>query len=164
MNQRYTFDDFLKEHVGSVTLYTKATCGISHLVDDIVQETFIRAWRYYPTLRAEYSSRSWIISICRNTIIDMAKKWPNHVDIEQSEQADSFDAFRENDLISLMKAISHEQREVLVLCGLLGYDYETAAEVIRVPVGTIRSRLARAREAMSVLLADSARVDETGTN
>lgn len=94
----------------------------------------------------------------------MAKKWPNHVDIEQSEQADPFDAFRENDLISLMKAISHEQREVLVLCGLLGYDYATAAEVIRVPVGTIRSRLARAREAMSVLLADSARVDETGTN
>jgi DNA-directed RNA polymerase specialized sigma24 family protein len=45
MTQPYTFDDFLKEHVGSVTLYTKATCGISHLVDDIVQETFIRAWR-----------------------------------------------------------------------------------------------------------------------
>jgi len=53
---------------------------------------------------------------------------------------------------------------VLVLCGLLGYDYETAAEVIGVPVGTVRSRLARAREAMSVLLAESARVDETGTN
>ena len=94
----------------------------------------------------------------------MAKKWPHHADIEQSEQADSFDAFRQNDLISLMQAISHEQREVLVLCGLLGYDYETAAEVLRVPVGTVRSRLARAREAMSVLLAESARVDETGTN
>jgi len=52
----------------------------------------------------------------------------------------------------------------LSMRGLLGYDYETAAEVIRVPVGTIRSRLARAREAMSVLLAESARVDETGTN
>ncbi|MSY47467.1 MAG: hypothetical protein F2644_02105 [Actinobacteria bacterium] len=68
MTKPYSFDDFLNEHVGSVTLYTKATCGISHLVDDIVQETFIRAWRYYPTLRAESSSRSWIISICRNTI------------------------------------------------------------------------------------------------
>jgi len=44
------------------------------------------------------------------------------------------------------------------------YDYETAAEVIRVPVGTVRSRLARAREAMSVLLAESAHIDETGTN
>ena len=63
MTQPYTFDDFLQEHVGSVTMYTKATCGIPHLVDDIVQETFIRAWRYYPTLRAESSSRSWIISI-----------------------------------------------------------------------------------------------------
>lgn len=94
----------------------------------------------------------------------MSRKWPHHAAIEQSEHADSFDAFRENDLISLMQAISHEQREVLVLCGLLGYDYETAAEVIHVPVGTVRSRLARAREAMSVLLAESARVDETGTN
>jgi RNA polymerase sigma-70 factor (ECF subfamily) len=94
----------------------------------------------------------------------MAKKWPNHADIEHTDRADSFDAFRQNDLISLMQAISHEQREVLVLCGLLGYDYETAAEVIRVPVGTIRSRLARARDAMSVLLDESVRVDETGTN
>jgi len=94
----------------------------------------------------------------------MANKWPKHADIEQLEQADSFDAFRENDLISLMQSISHEQREVLVLCGLLGYDYETAAEVIRVPVGTVRSRLARAREAMSVLLAESVHIDETGTN
>ena len=164
MPKRHTFDDFLKEHVGSVTLYARATCSIQHLVDDVVQETFIRAWRYYPTLRAESSSRSWIISICRNTIIDMSKKWPNHADIEQSEQADAHDEFRQSDLISLMQAISHDHREVLVLCGLLGYDYETAAEVIRVPVGTVRSRLARAREAMSVVLAETARVDETGTN
>jgi RNA polymerase sigma-70 factor (ECF subfamily) len=163
MSQQNTFDDFLREHVGPVTLYTKATCGISHLVDDVVQETFIRAWRYYPTLRAESSSRSWVISICRNTIIDLAKKWPNHAAIESTEQADSFDAFRQNDLINLMQAISHEQREVLVLCGLLGYDYETAAEIIRVPVGTVRSRLARAREAMSALLTESVQVDETGT-
>lgn len=164
MPQPYSFDDFLKEHIGSVTLYTKATCGISHLVDDIVQETFIRAWRYYPTLRAESSSRSWIISICRNTIIDMTKKWPNHADIEQTEQTDVFDAYGQNDLIGMMQAISHEQREVLVLCGLLGYDYETAATIIRVPIGTIRSRLARARDAMSALLAESAQNDITGTN
>jgi RNA polymerase sigma-70 factor (ECF subfamily) len=163
MPQRYTFNDFLKEHVGTVTLYTKATCGIHHLVDDIVQETFIRAWRYYPTLRAESSSRSWIISICRNTIIDMSKKWPPHDEIEQSELADSFDAFHQNDLLSLMQSISSDQREVLVLCGLLGYDYETAAEIVHVPVGTVRSRLARARDAMAVLLDESARVDETGT-
>ncbi len=162
MPKRHTFDDFLKEHVGSVTLYARATCSIQHLVDDVVQETFIRAWRYYPTLRAESSSRSWIISICRNTIIDLSKKWPNSADSELLEQPDPHDAFRQNDLLNLMQYLSHEHREVLVLCGLLGYDYETTAEIIHVPIGTVRSRLARAREVMSSLLTDSQRASEAG--
>ena len=162
MPKRHTFDDFLKEHVGSITLYARATCGIQHLVDDVVQETFIRAWRYYPTLRAESSPRSWIISICRNTILDMSKKWPNSVDSELLELPDPQDAFRQNDLLNLMQYLSHEHREVLVLCGLLGYDYETTAEIIHVPLGTVRSRLARAREAMSTLLSDSQKISETG--
>ncbi len=162
MPKRHTFDDFLKEHIGPITLYTRATCSLQHLVDDVVQETFIRAWRYYPTLRAESSSRSWIISICRNTILDLSKKWPNSADFELPEQPDPHDAFRQNDLLNLMQYLSQEHREVLVLCGLLGYDYETTAEIIHVPIGTVRSRLARARVAMSTLLTDSKTVSETG--
>ncbi len=162
MPKRRSFDEFLKEHVGPITVYARATCGIQHLVDDVVQETFIRAWRYYPTLRADSSSRSWIISICRNTILDMSKKWPNYADSELLEQPDPHDAFRQNDLLNLMQYLNHEHREVLVLCGLLGYDYETTAEIIHVPIGTVRSRLARAREAMSTLLTDIQRASETG--
>ena len=162
MPKRHTFDDFLKEHAGPVTLYARATCGIQHLVDDVVQETFIRAWRYYPTLRAESSSRSWIISICRNTILDLSKKWPSSAESAHLEQPDPHDAFRQNDLLNLMQYLSHEHREVLVLCGLLGYDYETASEIVQIPIGTVRSRLARAREAMSTLLSDSQKISETG--
>lgn len=92
----------------------------------------------------------------------MSKKWPNSVDSELLELPDPQDAFRQNDLLNLMQYLSHEHREVLVLCGLLGYDYETTAEIIHVPLGTVRSRLARAREAMSTLLSDIQRASETG--
>ena len=56
------------------------------------------------------------------------------------EIADCVDQFGQSDLINLMSALSNEHREVLVLCGLLGYDYETAAEILELPLGTIRSR------------------------
>jgi RNA polymerase sigma-70 factor (ECF subfamily) len=60
-----------------------------------------------------------------------------------------------------MQAISHEQREVLVLCGLLGYDYKTVSEVLEVPIGTVRSRLARARAIMTKLLEDTEAIPAT---
>jgi len=86
---------------------------------------------------------------------DLGTKWaPASLQVSD-EIADCVDHFGQSDLINLMSALSNEHREVLVLCGLLGYDYETAAEILELPLGTIRSRLARARENMTQLLQES---------
>jgi RNA polymerase sigma-70 factor (ECF subfamily) len=86
---------------------------------------------------------------------DLATKWALTIHQVSEELADGTDQFGQSDLINLMSALSNEHREVLVLCGLLGYDYETAAEILELPLGTIRSRLARARENMTQLLQES---------
>jgi RNA polymerase sigma-70 factor (ECF subfamily) len=161
MRKNDKFDAFLKEHVGAVTLFARATCGVNHLVDDIVQETFIRAWRYYPTLRAEHSARSWVIRICRNVQNDFAPKWRQEPNIFLGEHADTSDAYGTSDIFSLMQALSKDHREVLVLCGFMGYDYETVSEVLEVPIGTVRSRLARARAIMTKLLEDTEAIPAT---
>jgi RNA polymerase sigma-70 factor (ECF subfamily) len=149
------FEKFVNDNLTSVSLFCRATCGNTAIIDDVIQETFIRAWRYYPTLRAEHSSKSWLIRICRNVISDLGSKWaPTKLPVSD-EIEDCVDQFGQSDLISLMSALSNEHRQVLVLCGFLGYDYETAAEILELPLGTIRSRLARAREKMAQLLQES---------
>ena len=60
-----------------------------------------------------------------------------------------------------MQALSKDHREVLVLCGFMGYDYETISEVLEVPIGTVRSRLARARAIMTKLLEDTEAIPAT---
>jgi RNA polymerase sigma-70 factor (ECF subfamily) len=149
------FEVFLNDNIASVTLFCRATCGNPSIIDDVIQETFIRAWRYYPTLRAEHSSKSWLIRICRNVMTDLATKWAPTIHHVSEELEDGMDQFGQSDLLDLMTALSNEHREVLVLCGLLGYDYETAAEILELPLGTVRSRLARARENMAQLLQES---------
>ena len=157
------FEAFMRNHISSVTLFCRATCSDRSIIDDVIQETFIRAWRYYPTLRAEHSPKSWLIRICRNVMTDLAPKWPQSSPQAHEDLADSTDHFIQSDLLSLTTALSAEHREVLVLCGLLGYDYETAAEILELPLGTIRSRLARAREHMTLLLQESEQCLETGS-
>lgn len=157
------FEEFINAHISSVTLFCKATLSNQSHVDDVVQETFIRAWRYYPTLRAEYSAKSWLIRICRNVITDLSRNWgaPNAQIVEEFE--DQTDQFRQSDLLGLMAGLSSEHRDVLVMCGLLGYDYETVSEILEIPIGTIRSRLARARENMSILLRNTEIHGKTGS-
>lgn len=155
MSKQHKFDDFVKEYIGSVTLFARATCSNSSIIDDVVQETFIRAWKYFPTLKAESSTKSWLMRICRNVINDVAPKWQRNSIAEVDYRADLNDAYSQSDLMQLMDELTLEHRQVLVLCGLLGYDYEIAAEVLDIPIGTVRSRLARARSAMQELVSQS---------
>lgn len=155
MSKQHTFDDFVKEYIGSVTLFARATCSNRSIIDDVVQETFIRAWKYFPTLKAESSAKSWLMRICRNVINDVAPKWQRNSIAEVDYRADLNDAYSQSDLMQLMDELTLEHRQVLVLCGLLGYDYEIVAEVLDIPIGTVRSRLARARSAMQELVSQS---------
>lgn len=86
---------------------------------------------------------------------DHASKWAQSNLQVPENIADCADQFGQSDLINLMSALSNEHREVLVLCGLLGYDYESAAEILELPLGTVRSRIARARENMTQFLQES---------
>jgi RNA polymerase sigma-70 factor (ECF subfamily) len=112
-----------------------------------VQETFIRAWRYWPTFRGESPVISWLITICRRVIIDLVQKESSTEQLPQ-DVVDKKDEFEQ---IALQELVSHlplPQREVVVLCAFLGFDYDTAASTLNIPVGTVRSRLARARETL----------------
>ncbi len=131
--------------------------------DDLTQETYLQALRTLPGFEGRSSIRTWLLVIARRTVIDhlrSAAARPRSVHSDDwQEQADvarpGSDAF--TDLVELdllLAALSVERREALVLTQVLGLTYAEAGEICGCPVGTIRSRVARAREDLVALVAD----------
>lgn len=141
------FDAVMREHLAAVSAYARSATSRRHLAEEAVQETFIRAWRYWPTFRNESSVLSWLITICRRVIIDLVQK-DTVVDQLPIDVVDNNDEFETTALQELVSHLPLPQREVVVLCAFLGFDYETAASTLNIPIGTVRSRLARARETL----------------
>lgn len=141
------FDAVMREHLAAVSAYARSATSRRHLAEEAVQETFIRAWRYWPTFRNESSVLSWLITICRRVIIDLVQKdtIAEQLPVEVIDRNDDFETTALHELVSHLPL---PQREVVVLCAFLGFDYDTAASTLNIPIGTVRSRLARARETL----------------
>lgn len=115
--------------------------------EDLVQETYLRALRSLPTFRGDAPVRSWLMSIARRVCADQVRRRQRqrrivrraveHVDASPSPGSDGTDA--------LLAELDPERREAFVLTQVVGLSYDEAAVVVGCPVGTIRSRVARAR-------------------
>ena len=139
------FDAMMRENIRSVTAFALSITSNPHVAEEAVQETFIRAWRYWPTFRNESSAISWLVSICRRVVIDIAKKNRVHEQLPENV-IDIRDHFASIAIYEMVRELPLPQREVVVLCAVLGFDYDSAATTLNIPIGTVRSRLARARE------------------
>jgi RNA polymerase sigma-70 factor (ECF subfamily) len=138
--------------------------------DDLTQETFLRAVGAIGRFSGRSSARTWLLAIARRAVADHirhARSRPRTASGADPELvAHAANAHRHargfEDLVevtTMIAGLAAEQREALLLTQLLGLSYADAAAVCGCPVGTIRSRVARARDA---LLADVERDDLTG--
>lgn len=124
--------------------------------DDLTQETYLRVLKSLPRFAGRSSARTWLLSLARRTWVDsvrhdMARPRKAHAEYEdvaaQEASADSPSMWLEvMDARAMLEALAPERREALVLTQVLGYTYEEAAKIAGVRVGTIRSRVARARQ------------------
>jgi RNA polymerase sigma-70 factor, ECF subfamily len=135
----------------------------AHLVDpasadDLTQEVYLRATRTVGRFRADASARTWLLAIARNTCTDELRRRARRrrfvVSVHQPVDLPVEDPARAADLDALVHGLGPARREVFVLTQILGLTYREAAEILGVPVGTVRSRLARAREELVALLAE----------
>ncbi len=154
------FDELVRQHVGAVTAYARAMTSDHWTADDAVQETLLRAWKYQDSFQASGSFEGWLLRICRNCIIDLANKRHSHDTIDSVIERIAQPAeIAPHEIEELLARVPVAQREVLVLCGILGYDHNSAATLLDVPVGTIKSRLFRGRETLAALMAADAAAD-----
>jgi RNA polymerase sigma-70 factor (ECF subfamily) len=120
--------------------------------DDVTQDVFVRAWRALPAFRAESSGRTWLLAIARRACSDAlrrrnrGRRLRGRLEQEASVAATEVpDAAGARGIEDLVAALDPRRREAFVLTQVIGCSYEEAAAVCGVPVGTIRSRVARAR-------------------
>jgi RNA polymerase sigma-70 factor (ECF subfamily) len=131
--------------------------GGRELADDLTQDTFARVLRALPSFRAESSARTWVLSIARRVCADhvrgVTRRRLLQARIEQQRRPTyTADPSGRVDVHLLVASLPPEQQDAFVLTQVLGLSYEEAAEVCGCPIGTIRSRVARAREALVVHL------------
>jgi len=129
--------------------------------DDLAQETFVRAVGALPGFGARASARTWVLTIARNTCMDelrrRGRRRRRQAALQLSAGGSSTlpDASQGPVVADLLGRLEPERRTAFVLTQVLGLRYEEAAKVCGCPVGTIRSRVARARADLLELLAPS---------
>ena len=136
---------------------------------ELSQECFIRAYRHLAQFRFESSFRTWLVRIALNctrsyfssrTYAESLRRvaWEES-QVEQLLPTDVYDPLMVVSLKRAIAALPNELREVILLCGLEQYSYEETADVLEIPVGTVRSRLHRAREQLRTLYHASSQED-----
>jgi RNA polymerase sigma-70 factor (ECF subfamily) len=136
-----------------------AYLGSGDDVADLVQETYARALRALPRFEGRCSGRAWLLAIARRVCADAVRGARRRRAVEMlwlwHEQPQP-DASTMVGLMMALDALSPERREAFVLTQLVGLPYADAADVCGVPIGTIRSRVARAREDLQTELGEAA--------
>ena len=150
----------LIEHIQALRRYANVLVGNHADADDLVQEALKRALTYLERDRRIENLRAYLFTILHNARNDARKKQlrsGTQVPVEDqalvSEAASPADRVACNEVIQAMQRLSEEHRRVLLLVGVEGMSYRQTAEILDLPIGTVMSRLSRARAALREVLA-----------
>lgn len=161
----------LLELIPFLRAFARSLCGNPETADDLAQEALVKAWQSRDTFEAGTNLKAWLFTILRNQFYsdrrrawrqtpwdqDAAERIPGS-DGEQSWAAELSDTAR------ALSCLSDEQREALILVGAGGFSYEDAAAICNCAVGTVKSRVARARKSLVAILAGEEPLPTTGHN
>jgi RNA polymerase sigma-70 factor (ECF subfamily) len=127
-------------------------CGQHERADDLVQETLLKAWSHLDSFQEGTNLRAWLFTILRNSFFSEMRRRRREVEDADGKKAESLTVAPAQqghvDMQDLRKALDllpPHQREAVVLVGAAGMSYEEAAEIAKCAVGTMKSRVNRAR-------------------
>ncbi len=152
----------LEVHIASLRRYARALLRNRTDAEDLVQEALTRAVARADSFKAGTNLRAWLFTILHNVHVNQVRSKaarPDEVDVDSVESRLVTPARQEErvEAREMMRAIDdlpEEQRKVLLLVALEGLKYDEVAELLGVPIGTVMSRLSRAREAVRAKLAN----------
>lgn len=147
------------EKLPSLRAFARSLCRDASDADDIVQDTLLKAWAYRRNFQAGTNLRAWLFTILRNSWYSAAARRGREVaDVDgrraaaMSAEAAQEWAMELSDLRAALDDLPPEHREAIVMVGAAGLSYEEAAGIADCALGTIKSRVNRARNQLAQAL------------
>jgi RNA polymerase sigma-70 factor (ECF subfamily) len=151
----------LTQVVPHLRAFARGLCGRADMADDLVQEALLKAWAAQDRFEPGTSMRAWTFVILRNAYLtDMRRnRFRGDYDETVAERVLTAPAGQEEplhlaDMHRALLTLPPERREALLLVGAGGFSYEEAAEICGCAIGTIKSRVGRARAALNAMLSE----------
>lgn len=148
----------VEPHIPALRRYAYAMTRDHAAADDLLQDTLERAVGRWVLRRPDGDVRAWMFTILHNLYVSGKRRERRRgvMDALNDQDApsppDQDGALLRRDIVSSLQSLGEEQRAVLLLVGVEGLSYERASKVLRIPLGTVMSRLSRARENLLRLL------------
>lgn len=153
------FRDGLLELIPFLRAFSRSLCGDREMADDLAQEALAKAWQSRNTFRAGSNLKAWLFTILRNQFYsDRRRAWrqapwdEGAAERVPAPKGEQMWAVQLSDTARALRQLPNEQREALILVGAGGFSYEDAAAICDCAIGTVKSRVARARKALTMSL------------
>ena len=154
------FDQLVLRYQSPVrSLLRRLTGGNEALADDLAQEAFLIAWRKLGSFRNEARFSTWLYQIAYRTFLAHARSRHDHEPLDDNSNSGSVDSTArgsdfQHDLEIAMLKLSESERAVVTLCLGSGLTHDETANVLQLPIGTVKTHLLRGREKLRKLLAE----------
>ncbi len=153
------FREALIREMPGLRAFAVSLAGSFHVADDLLQDTLLKAWTSAASFKAGTNMRAWLFTILRNTYYSLYRRrgrevqdtdgvYSGRIATPPSQEG----ALDLADFRAALAKLPPEQRDVLLMVGASGFSYEETAEICGVAVGTVKSRLNRARARLADLL------------
>lgn len=170
------FEEEIIPHLDAMYNFALRLTSDPNDAEDLVQDTIVKAFRFFSSYEKGTNAKAWLFRILKNSYINNYRKkskQPNQVDYDEvssfyetirADRTDTSDLedrmFRElidDDISNALEELPEDFRTVVLLCDVEGFTYEEIANMLDVPIGTIRSRLHRGRNLLKSQLMDYAK-------
>lgn len=174
LNDQQKYVDFEKEalpHMNALYNFALRMTGDADDADDLVQETYLKAFRFFDKFEKGTNAKAWLFRILKNSYINeyrKVKKEPSKVDYNDIENfyenikssevksnhlvEDVFNNLLDDEISAAISSLPEDFKTVIILSDIEGFTYEEIADFVDCPIGTVRSRLHRARKMLYVRL------------
>ena len=172
---REGFEEEALPHLDAVYRFALRLSGSPDQAADLVQETFLRAYRAWDQYTRGTRAKSWLFTICRNVYLRGRERVKRHEElVEQNVERDDtlpdpvnplwasvdtldpegrfFDELVDGEILEAVEALPEDYRAVVILSDIEGLAYQEIADLLEVPVGTVKSRLFRGRRRLQEAL------------
>jgi RNA polymerase sigma-70 factor (ECF subfamily) len=173
---RVRFEEEALELADQVYRVARRLVSSREEAEDLMQETYARAFRSWRSYTPGTNLRAWLLRILTNLNIDRGRRRQRAPEMQPLEEGDYFlynrleeasreprsdqdlvvDRLSQDDVVSALSAVPHDFRDVVVLVDIGDFTYQDAAQILDIPIGTVMSRLHRGRRILKTALADEA--------